>query len=141
MDSYSYLSNATPEYIENLYNDFKNKPESVETEFRKFFEGFDFAQLNYNGKGKGSLSADELKVYRLIEAYRRKGLPPGPARVAIEAGVRQGWDRWLLGERGREAKAGFVGMSSFGASAPIDRLNKEFGITAENAVAVAKSLI
>ncbi|MBS1611752.1 MAG: 2-oxoglutarate dehydrogenase E1 component, partial [Bacteroidetes bacterium] len=74
MDSYSYLSNATPEYIENLYNDFKNKPESVETEFRKFFEGFDFAQLNYNGKGKGgSLSADELKVYRLIEAYRRKG--------------------------------------------------------------------
>lgn len=74
MDSYSYLSNATPEYIENLYNDFKTKPESVETEFRKFFEGFDFAQLNYNGKGKGgSLSTDELKVYRLIEAYRRKG--------------------------------------------------------------------
>ena len=75
------------------------------------------------------------------EAYRRKVLPPGPVRVAIEAGVRQGWDRWLLGERGREAKAGFVGMSSFGASAPIDRLYKEFGITAENTVAVAKSLI
>lgn len=74
MDSYSYLSNATPEYIENLYNDFKNKPESVETEFRKFFEGFDFAQLNYKGKSAaGGLSLDELKVYRLIEAYRRKG--------------------------------------------------------------------
>jgi transketolase len=62
-------------------------------------------------------------------------------RVAIEAGVRQGWDRWLLGERGREAKAGFVGMSSFGASAPIDRLYKEFGITAEAATALAKSLL
>ena len=68
-------------------------------------------------------------------------LPPGPVRVAIEAGVRQGWDRWLLGERGREAKAGFVGMASFGASAPIDRLYKEFGITAEAATALAKSLL
>jgi transketolase len=75
------------------------------------------------------------------ETYRRKVLPPGPVRVAIEAGVRQGWDRWLFGERGREAKAGFVGMSSFGASAPIDRLYKEFGITAEAATALAKSLL
>ena len=75
------------------------------------------------------------------EAYRRKVLPPGPVRVAIEAGVRMGWDRWLLGERGREAKAGFVGMSSFGASAPMERLYKEFGITAENAVAIAKSML
>ncbi|MBC2835609.1 transketolase [Paragemmobacter straminiformis] len=75
------------------------------------------------------------------EAYRRKVLPPGPVRVAIEAGVRQGWDRWLLGQGGREAKAGFVGMSSFGASAPMERLYKEFGITAENAVAVAKSML
>ena len=62
-------------------------------------------------------------------------------RVAIEAGVRQGWDRWLLGERGREAKAAFIGMSSFGASAPYDRLYKEFGITAEATVAAAKALL
>jgi len=75
------------------------------------------------------------------EAYRRRVLPAGPVRIAIEAGVRQGWDRWLLGERGREAKADFVGMSSFGASAPIDRLYKEFGITAEAAVAKAKALL
>ena len=75
------------------------------------------------------------------EAYRRKVLPPGSVRVAVEAGVRQGWDQWLLGERGREAKAGFIGMSSFGASAPIDRLYKEFGITAEATAALAKSLL
>jgi transketolase len=75
------------------------------------------------------------------EAYRKKVLPAGPVRVAIEAGVRQGWDRWLLGERGRDGKAGFVGMSSFGASAPMERLYKEFGITAENAVATVKSLL
>jgi transketolase len=75
------------------------------------------------------------------EAYRKKVLPAGPVRVAIEAGVRQGWDRWLLGERGRDGKAGFVGMSSFGASAPMERLYKEFGITAENAVVTVKSLL
>ena len=76
------------------------------------------------------------------EAYRKRVLPAGPVRVAVEAGVRAGgWDRWLLGERGREAKAGFIGMHSFGASAPIDRLYKEFGITAEATVALAKSLL
>ena len=52
-----------------------------------------------------------------------------------------GWDRWLLGERGRDGKAAFVGMSSFGASAPYDRLYKEFGITAEAAVEKAKALL
>ncbi len=75
------------------------------------------------------------------EAYRRKVLPAGPVRVAIEAGVRMGWDRWLLSERGRDGKCAFVGMSSFGASAPIDRLYKEFGITAEAAVAAAKEML
>jgi transketolase len=75
------------------------------------------------------------------EAYRKKVLPAGPVRVAIEAGVRQGWDRWLLGERGRDGRADFVGMSSFGASAPMERLYKEFGITAETAVAKAKALL
>jgi 2-oxoglutarate dehydrogenase E1 component len=50
MDNYTYLSNATPEYLENLYRDFKTNPTSVDTDFRKFFEGFDFATINYNGK-------------------------------------------------------------------------------------------
>ncbi|MCX7889774.1 MAG: transketolase, partial [Rhodobacteraceae bacterium] len=52
------------------------------------------------------------------ESYRRRILPAGPVRVAVEAAVRQPWDRWLLGERGREARAAFVGMQGFGASAP-----------------------
>ena len=72
MDKYTYLANATPEYLENLYRDFKNKPDSVDPEFRKFFEGFDFAQINYNGKST-TASTDEWKVYALIEGYRRKG--------------------------------------------------------------------
>ena len=73
--------------------------------------------------------------------YRRRVLPPGPVRIAIEAGIRFGWDRWLFGEGGRREKSGFIGMHGFGASAPIDRLYREFGITAEATVAKAKALL
>jgi transketolase len=75
------------------------------------------------------------------DAYRKRILPGGPVRVAVEAAVRMGWDQWLFGERGREAKAGFIGMTGFGASAPADRLYKEFGITAEAIVEKVKSLL
>jgi len=64
------------------------------------------------------------------EAWRKKVLPAGPVRVAVEAAVRQPWDRWLTGERGRETKAAFVGMEGFGASAPAPKLYEGFGITA-----------
>ena len=75
------------------------------------------------------------------QAYRRKVLPPGAVRVAIEAGIRFGWDRWLFGEGGKREKSGFIGMHGFGASAPAERLYQEFGITAEATVAKAKSLL
>ena len=75
------------------------------------------------------------------ETYRRRILPAGSVRVAVEAGVRQGWDQWLLGEGARPGKSAFVGMKGFGASAPIDRLYKEFGITAEAVAAAAKALL
>ena len=100
------------------------------------------AALELDGIGCRVVSMPCMELFAAQpEAYRRRILPAGPVRVAIEAGVRMGWDRWLLGERGREAKSDFVGMSSFGASAPIDRLYKEFGITAEAAVAKAKALL
>ena len=75
------------------------------------------------------------------ERYRKRILPGGPVRVAVEAGVQQGWDRWLTGERGKSQKAGFVGMDSFGASAPADTLYKHFGITAEAVADKVKSLL
>ena len=75
------------------------------------------------------------------DAYRRRVLPGGPVRVGVEAGMRLGWDQWLLGERGREIKAGFVGMDSFGASAPAETLFEKFGITAQAVADQAKSLL
>lgn len=56
------------------------------------------------------------------EAYRRNVLGPAP-RVAVEAAVRLGWDRWI-GPEGR-----FVGMTGFGASAAAETLFEHFGIT------------
>jgi transketolase len=70
------------------------------------------------------------------QAYRDEVLPPAvKARVAVEAGIRQGWDRYI-GVEGQ-----FVGMSSYGASAPAPELYKYFGITTENVVAHAKKAL
>ena len=64
--------------------------------------------------------------------YQEKVLGPGTVRVAIEAGVRQGWDKYL------GIKGGFVGMSGFGASGPYELLYKHFGITPEAVAQAAK---
>ena len=75
------------------------------------------------------------------DSYRRRVLPAGPVRVAVEAAIRFGWDRWLYGERGRREKGGFVGMHDFGASAPAEVLYEQFGITPEAVAEKVKSLL
>ena len=99
-------------------------------------------QLEARGVGTRVVS---MPCWELFEAqdekYRRKILPAGPVRIAIEAGVRFGWDRWLFGERGKREKAGFIGMHGFGGSAPAPELYKHFGITAEATAAKAIDLI
>ncbi|MCL4137991.1 UNVERIFIED_CONTAM: hypothetical protein GTU68_015260 [Idotea baltica] len=75
------------------------------------------------------------------EKYRKSVLPGGSVRVAVEAGARQGWDRWLFGERGRAGRGAFVGMESFGASAPADELYEKFGITSAVVAKTAKDLL
>jgi transketolase len=98
--------------------------------------------LEDQGIGARVVSMPCMELFAAQDAaYRRKVLPPGAVRVAIEAGVRQGWDQWLLGQGGREGKSAFVGMTGFGASAPAERLYAEFGITAEAAVAAAKAML
>jgi len=67
--------------------------------------------------------------------YRAHVLGRGTVRVAVEAAVRLGWDRYL-GERG-----GFVGMAGFGASGPADALYELFGITPAAVAAEARRLL
>jgi transketolase len=98
--------------------------------------------LEEAGIGTRVVSVPSMELFAAQDAaYRKKVLPAGPVRVAIEAGGRMGWDRWLLGERGREAKAAFIGMEGFGASAPAPVLYEKFGITPEATVAKVKELL
>ena len=66
----------------------------------------------------------------------RESVLPGicTSRVAVEAGIEMGWQKYL-GSQGK-----FVGMKSFGASAPFEKLYQYFGITAECVVNVAREL-
>ena len=87
MKDFQYITNAHPAYIENLYNDFKQDPQNVEEEMRNFFEGYDFAMANglpasvktpsANGLTPVAAPASnldkEFSVYRIIQAYRKKG--------------------------------------------------------------------
>ncbi len=83
MKDFSYITNSHPAFIENLYQEFVKNPESVDPELKKFFEGFDFAISNANGhvaaapsKAVSGSAADltkEFAVYKLIQAYRKKG--------------------------------------------------------------------
>jgi len=67
--------------------------------------------------------------------YRDAVLGPNTVKVAIEAGLRFGWDRYI-GPNGV-----FVGMNGFGASGPAKEVFKHFGITAEAAAEAAKSAL
>jgi transketolase len=67
------------------------------------------------------------------EEYRQQVLGKGTARVAVEAAVRMGWDKYIRNH------GGFVGMDGFGASAPAGQLFEHFGITAENVVKEVKA--
>jgi len=66
-------------------------------------------------------------------AYKQNLIGSAPIKIAVEAGLQQGWERFI-GSEGI-----FIGMSGFGASAPIEALYEYFGITAEAIVAAVKN--
>ena len=75
-----------------------------------------------------------FELFRALPAAtRRKVIGDAEVKVAVEAAVRQGWDE-IIGSDGA-----FVGMTSFGASAPSKELYKHFGITPEKVAAAALS--
>ncbi|WP_420470804.1 transketolase [Brevundimonas sp. FT23042] len=67
------------------------------------------------------------------KTYQDSVIGRGTVRVAVEAALQQGWERFI-GEDG-----GFVGMTGFGASAPAEVLYEKFGITTEAVVAAVKA--
>ena len=98
MKDFQYITSQHPAFIESMYQDFLKNPDSVDPEFKKFFEGFDFAVSNVvaNGTGKTVAAAPavasmadklvtvdvdpidtgwmrEIRAYRMILGYRNKG--------------------------------------------------------------------
>ena len=67
------------------------------------------------------------------DAYQEAIIGHAPVKIAVEAGIRQGWDA-IIGSTGT-----FIGMKSFGASGPAKELYKHFGITADAVVAAAEA--
>ena len=97
-------------------------------------------------KAQAALAAEGIQVRvvslpctsvfdRQDAAYRASVLPKGVVRVAVEAGVSDGWYKYV----GLEGAV--VGLDRFGESAPAGVLFKEFGFTVENVVATVKRLI
>ena len=90
-------------------------------------------QLENDGIATRVVSAPCLDLFDQQSAtYRKETLGEGTVRIAIEAASGYGWERYI------GLDGAFIGMQSFGASAPIADLYKHFNITAEAAVAAAK---
>jgi transketolase len=75
------------------------------------------------------------RFHRQDRSYRDAVLPPGVPRVAVEAAVSLGWERWV-GEKGA-----IVGIDRFGASAPGDRVARELGLSPEHVADVAQEVL
>lgn len=70
------------------------------------------------------------------EAYRNQVLPPEiKARLSVEAGVSQGWEKWV-GERGES-----ISVERFGASAPYKTIFEHYGFTVDHVIQRAQDLI
>ncbi|MEX2614837.1 MAG: transketolase [Alphaproteobacteria bacterium] len=90
-------------------------------------------RLQAEGIGTAVVSMPCLELFDAQdESYRNMVLGGDTVRVAVEAAVSQGWDRYI------GANGAFVGMSGFGASAPAPTLYEHFGITADAVAAAVK---
>jgi transketolase len=91
------------------------------------------AELDKRGHAARVVSVPSFELFfRQEDAYRAGVIGGAQVKIAIEAGIRQGWDA-IIGSDGL-----FVGMTGFGASGRIEDLYRHFGITAEAVVAAAE---
>jgi 2-oxoglutarate dehydrogenase E1 component len=81
MDPHSYLANSDINAIESLYQQYKSNPQSVDSSWQRFFEGFEFQRAEFaplpGGEGLGGAVSSEVikefKVINLINGYRQRG--------------------------------------------------------------------
>lgn len=94
-----------------------------------------YEQLSAEGVKVRVVSMPCMDLFEMQSTeYQEEVIPTGAKCVAIEAGIEQGWRKYI-GRRGK-----FIGMKGFGASAPAGVLMKHFGFTTENVVKTAKEM-
>ncbi len=93
-----------------------------------------YEKLAAEGIGARVISMPCWELFEMQSREYQNSVIPAKvrARVGIEAGVELGWSKWL-GEKGI-----FIGMSTFGASAPAKVCFEKFGITTDAVIAAAK---
>ena len=72
MDDFSFVTNSDISSIEELYRQYKENPESVDSSFSSFFKGYDFAIESYQSL-PGKVISKEFNVINLIQGYRQRG--------------------------------------------------------------------
>jgi transketolase len=91
-------------------------------------------KLEANGHPTRVISVPCMELFEMQSPdYQKAILGEAQIRIAVEAAVRMSWDRFIGWD------GDFIGMDSFGASAPIEDLYQHFGITAEAVVAAAEA--
>jgi 2-oxoglutarate dehydrogenase E1 component len=110
MKDFSYVTGPSPDYVESLYNDFVKDAAAVDPEWKKFFEGFDFAVAAAPANGKaeaaktglsGEQLSRELGVYEMIRSYRKRGhlvATTNPIRPRKDRHAQLDLDRFRLSE-------------------------------------------
>ncbi|MBL0234661.1 MAG: 2-oxoglutarate dehydrogenase E1 component [Chitinophagaceae bacterium] len=117
MKDFSYITNSSPAFIENVYQDFLKDPSSVDPDLKKFFEGFDFAISGTVSSGQPASSSNgasesidwskEINVYRLILGYRNKAhliADTNPIRKRKDRGANIELNVFGLGEKDMESE-------------------------------------
>jgi transketolase len=95
------------------------------------------AALAHDGIDARVVSLPSTSVFeRQDDNYRASVLPPGAARVAVEAGVTAGWRAYV--GAADDPRGAVVGIDTFGESAPAGALFKHFGFTVDAVVAAAQ---
>ena len=93
-----------------------------------------YERLKAEGKRPRAVSMPCLEYFaRQSDDYRNSVLPAGVPRIAVEAAAPQSWYRWV-GDQGV-----IMGIERFGASAPYQRIYREFGLTVDGIVAEARN--
>ncbi len=101
---------------------------------------FDAArQLEADGTAVRVVSLPSWELFAAqTPAYQREVLPPDALKVSVEAGVTQGWERWIGNDPARSAA---IGLDRFGASAPQQDVYANLGLTVEAVVTAAQALL